>query len=105
VITITEVITLQGYKKTLAENECTKSPGLVCCNSSRRDAKEAGNSSLCKGRGMTIEELLERVVAQNETIIRQNVELLLNLSVLVEKHSSGKSELEIGTRASSGEAA
>ena len=36
---------------------------------------------------MEITELLERVIAQNETIIRQNVELLLVLGVLVEDQS------------------
>lgn len=34
---------------------------------------------------MDIKKLLDLVIAQNETIIRQNVELLLILSVLAEK--------------------
>lgn len=43
---------------------------------------------------MEIKEVLERVVAQNEIIIRQNVELLLVLGVLVERDARSSTQIE-----------
>jgi hypothetical protein len=51
---------------------------------------------------MEIKELLERLVAQNETIIRQNVELLLVLSVLVERDAKSSTQLEQNVEVGSG---
>lgn len=38
---------------------------------------------------MEITRLLERIVAQNETIIKQHIELLLAVSALLDEHSKG----------------
>ena len=58
---------------------------------------------------MKIKELLERVIVQNETIIRQNVELLLVLGVLVERDAKSSTQLdqniEVGAGSSSSGAA
>ena len=58
---------------------------------------------------MEIKELLERVIVQNETIIRQNVELLLVLGVLVERDAESSTQLdqniEVGAGSSSSGAA
>ena len=74
-----------------AENLMQKSAGGPVCCSHDATSSEAGAPFHLRSE-MDIEKLLERVIAQNETIIRQNVELLLILSVLAEKDSEDRDE-------------
>jgi hypothetical protein len=94
--------------RTLAKESRALTPRpAAAIEASRQNA--AGLGLVPLERKMKVTELLERVASQNEMIIRQNIEILLAVSVLVDEYASGKTttnvDCEVASKLSSGEAA